>query len=436
MLRFLDMHASRFRQLHLTLPPGFKHSSSAEGTTSLEVVSSWHVHNLEHCMIARSPQRPRNLLQDDSPRRVAVGRFFASGGAKLRSLYLKNLPLLPSDHFPSLTRLVIYTDIRCQLRWEMTDLLRFLSGTPALEFCALPDGIDDHPHEDMDATPMVELSRLRVIALGAVDNRPDPMPYSVVKRLFSRLALPAHCLRCIGSISSAEFPTLFADHMSAASDLAHLHLNVADTKPIGLKYVSHQGLAGLTCSIHYPRGHARPFGWLEDVLKDPSVALAVHGLSVDGSSVARGIDLVCNLLPLLPNLRRLALSSFLQFEEIDYGPLLGLLGFTEHLPCPALESLSLFLDQTCARPGTTDRLLAMVEARAARGRPIRDLLLGHVSCPPSEAFVDAVTAHGARVACVDTMSPVGGVAWVLRGPEAHHVPDVVDTEWSMLRQRD
>ena len=114
-----------------------------------------------------------------------------------------------------------------------------------------------------------------------------------------------------------------------------------------------------------------------------------------------------------------------------------LLGSTEQLPCPALENLALFFDQTCQKMGYTDRLRAMVEARAARGCPMRDLLLGcYVFDPPDNAFLAAVTAQGARTSCVDTGSRPYRMTWVLRGPAAHHVPEAVHTEWIMLRQQD
>ncbi|KAI0754057.1 hypothetical protein C8Q80DRAFT_1136552 [Daedaleopsis nitida] len=81
---------------------------------------------LEHCMLHMGSP---SSLEDEQP-----FTLFSNKARRLRSLFLSQYPILPVNHFPCLTRLVIYL---LPHKLDAVGFIRFLSGVPALELCRI-----------------------------------------------------------------------------------------------------------------------------------------------------------------------------------------------------------------------------------------------------------------------------------------------------------
>ncbi|PIL30135.1 hypothetical protein GSI_07713 [Ganoderma sinense ZZ0214-1] len=257
MIKFMLTNSRRTRQLHAL------DIASSIGDP-LSFLQSFDAHALEHCTFwwktGLRVEPPREL--SSKPGHLL---FFSNGGARLRSLCLVDVLVLPENEFPMLTLLEIGFIRRraANMLWEMEDLFDFLAGCPNLEELYLHDIPDTDRHASSRRQPgssiTVSLPRLQYLAFTYrypndkkpkynVDDSADPIDF-----LLSRISIPPSCHMYLGSpameIDADRVLASVCRHVPGKDAVSHMFLRPSNDVSSPIQLVFRHG----SLRLHIPK---------------------------------------------------------------------------------------------------------------------------------------------------------------------------------------
>ncbi|KAI0373852.1 hypothetical protein BV20DRAFT_962424 [Pilatotrama ljubarskyi] len=174
-----DGHA--VTELHLR---GLQDESSVRLASELLAFPAPHLRHAT-VRIRRKPGASAHSAADYEP----VIEFWRGTAPKLKTLELHDVPLLPSNHLASLSRLRLSFEF-VPLEWNLRDLFEVLSRAPELGFLSLHGLPSDlHLRQPLKGwTSPVSVQRLRCIEIG--DCRGQSCPVPLMKAILTHIDLP------------------------------------------------------------------------------------------------------------------------------------------------------------------------------------------------------------------------------------------------------
>ncbi|RPD60392.1 hypothetical protein L226DRAFT_538522 [Lentinus tigrinus ALCF2SS1-7] len=191
----------RVRELHIFGPGTY--DGLLDGDSLLDFLKTFSADSLEHCTINVG------FAQNTLP----VRRLFSGRGENLKSLYLGRVPFLPDNCFPGLTRLVLagmptLNENSSGQKWMVSDLVRFLSGSPRLEELGLYR-VDlkqlKGTASDSPGRRVASLNRLRYMCFNSLVFEAAVITMQVI---LSIIRFPPDCHLALMTFNASSFDAL------------------------------------------------------------------------------------------------------------------------------------------------------------------------------------------------------------------------------------
>ena len=325
--------------------------------------------------------------------RTPLFPLFSGRGRRLRSLCLAHVSFLPSTLFPSLVRFVLSDPAGPSSRngrqtWSMTDLIRFLAGSPRLQELYLC-GINMIARSETLSTPLpsIELPKLWQFVFDVSGSNEDLMASSV-RTITSAIRTRPSCHRFFApfemdlELSGGEPLDAMLSTMSGGATLTSVRIDFAGA----MKFLRMSGDTSGSITV-IPRGPQTVL-WdgLSDLFTLSSLFADVEelwiSLRADQWAFLRQYSPIFTWFPKLKRLfithspRKLTFDTFV--HDPEFGGLQELMdpltvNADGTMGCPLLETLCINLPAHV----TDVRPLAQMLASRAGTRPIRNVVIGY-----------------------------------------------------------
>ncbi len=451
MTDFMLTNSSRIRELHAW------DSSSIEDL--MLFLRSFDATALEHCTV--SLRGGRHMPTGRWARTGLPFSLFSNGGARLRSLCLHNLTVLPAKKFPALTLFKISFDERPSgsVCLDIKDLVKFLASSPKLEEVYVQTILhSDRGSNRPPAHPTpISLPCLQYLEFSyslSLDTVSGNETY-LIDILLSLISIPPTChmhLSAPIAYANKHVEDILASvchRVPGKNALSHMFIHLSGSTNL-LQLVFRQGSlrfeiprsAGLRESEPFAyhdlfRAFSRLFATVEELrihysTSDRITTALISPIHVEAFPNVTAVSIIrlASGRPARaaakPTLRA-GLAHLVQPSTASTGP--GVAVDSQSCPYPALETLWTSVESSA----DIAELEATLAARAALGVHIRRLVVTvRYPMPPDSEDAERLEALGAEdviVMPLEAETVVGEVDWMVRLPKRYSLPSSVHREW-------
>ncbi|TBU38858.1 hypothetical protein BD309DRAFT_970974 [Dichomitus squalens] len=311
--------------------------------------------------------------------------LFAEQTPPLRSLAIIDSPFLPLNPLPTLTRLVLFYQMKREMRdtWSLHDLMHFLSDSPTLEeliICGIPyDSVSG------GRLSTARLGNLRKLSIRAWDYRTPGRP-GLPLLLFSHLIIPQTCYLRLDVGSVEQLAELTSHLRTRLWDVpvsnVHFLLGASPYTLSSLQATFPSSGGGIRVDIPTVQG-VDPSDELADAiyafLTTPPFAAAgalwLSGLGIDSACQTR----TTSSLRAFSGVKKLYVAAGLMGDQEEFVKSLGdpmSLPDSAQLPFPNLDTLYVFVDDDYGL--AVGELADMLRRRVETGCKVKHLLVGCV----------------------------------------------------------